>query len=297
MRAFAYFLGLFLLAFAVVAVLTYPAWLLLHPHFSFPFHRIGERIGMVVLFVGLVLVSRRLGIKDRASMGYGAPRPVFLREWGLGLALGAVTMLAIVGIMAGLGVLEWKSHAPSGVGPLAKLVGASLLSGLAVALIEETFIRGAMFTAIQRESGTTVAVVLTSLLYSASHFFGKVRIPAEQVNAWSGVDLLRSTLHAFSDPLGMVDAFLCLAAVGAVLALIRYRTGNIAAGLGLHAGWVWIMLTAHDLTQPADGSPLRWVLSQYDGFVGWLVLAWVCLMGVVLWWFYSRRTVSLVARS
>ena len=297
MRAFACFLGLFLLAFAVVAALTYPAWLLLHPHFSFPFHRIGERIGMVVLLVGLVLVARRLGIKDRASMGYGAPRAVFLREWGLGLVLGAVTMLAIVGIMAGLGVLEWKSHAPTGLGPLAKLVGASLLSGVAVALIEETFIRGAMFTAIQRESGTTVAVVLTSLLYSASHFFGKVRIPAEQVNAWSGVDLLSSTLHAFSDPLGIVDAFLCLAAVGAVLALIRYRTGNIAAGLGLHGGWVWIILTAHDLTQPADGSPLRWVLSRYDGFVGWLVLAWTCLMGVLLWAFYSKRALNSTARS
>ena len=290
MRAFAYFLGLFLLAFAVVAVLTYPAWLLLHPHFNFPFHRIGERIGMVVLFVGLVLTARRLGLGDRASMGYGAPRREFLREWGLGLALGAVTMLAIVAIMAGLGVLEWKSSAPAGPGPLAKLIGASLLSGVAVALIEETFIRGAMFTAIQRESGTTAAVVLTSILYSASHFFGKVRIPADQVTAWSGVDLLSGTLHAFADPLGIVDAFLCLAAVGAVLALVRYRTGNIAAGLGLHGGWVWVMLVAHDLTQPVQGSPLRWVLSQYDGFVGWLVLAWTVLMGVALWWFYSRRS-------
>ena len=292
MRAFTCFLGLFLLAFAVVAALTYPAWLLLHPHFNFPFHRIGERIGMVVLFVGLVLTARRLGLADRASMGYGAPRRVFLREWGLGLVLGAVTMLAIVAIMAGLGVLEWKSNAPSGTGPLAKLVGASLLSGVAVALIEETFIRGAMFTAIQRESGTTTAVVLTSILYSASHFFGKVRIPAEQVTAWSGVDLLRGTLHAFSDPLGIADAFLCLAAVGAVLALVRYRTGNIAAGLGLHGGWVWVMLVAHDLTQPVQASPLRWVLSQFDGFVGWLVLAWTVLMGAGLWWFYSRRSAA-----
>ena len=299
MRAFAYFLGLFLLAFAVVAILTYPAWLLLHPHFNFPFHRIGERIGMVVLFVGLVLTARRLGLGDRASMGYGAPRREFLREWGLGLVLGAATMLAIVAIMAALGVLEWKSSAPAGIGPFAKLVGASLLSGVAVALIEETFIRGAMFTAIQRESGTTAAVVLTSILYSASHFFGKVRIPADQVTAWSGVDLLSGTLHAFSDPLGIADAFLCLAAVGAVLALVRYRTGNIAAGLGLHGGWVWVMLVAHDLTQPAQGSPLRWVLSQYDGFVGWLVLAWTVLMGAGLWWFYSRRSgrVGTLART
>lgn len=289
MRAFAYFLGLFLLAFAVVAVLTYPAWLLLHPHFNFPFHRIGERIGMVVLFVGLVLIARRLGIADRASMGYGAPRAVFLREWGLGLLIGTVSMLVMVGIMAALGVLEWKNSAPAGAGPVAKLVGSALLSGVAVALIEETFIRGAMFTAIQRESGTTLAVVLTSILYSASHFFGKVRIAPEQVTAWSGVDLLSGTLHAFTDPLGIADALLCLAAVGAVLALVRYRTGNIAAGLGLHGGWVWVMLVAHDLTQPVQSSSLRWLLSQYDGFVGWLVLAFTVQLGFTLWRFYSWR--------
>src|SRR5580698_6895918 len=249
MRAFAWFLGLFLVAFAVVAVFAYPAWLLLHPHFDFPFHRIGERIGMIGLLIGFLLVARRLGLADRKSLGYGAPRREFLREWGL----------------------------------------ARLLGGLAVALIEETFIRGAMFTAIQRESGTRTAVILTSILYSASHFFGKIRIPADQVTAWGGVDLLAGTLHAFSDPLGITDAFLCLAAVGAVLAIIRATTGNIAAGLGLHAGWVWVMLVAHELTTPANASPLRPLLSQFDGFVGWLVLAWTIPMGVGLWWFYKMR--------
>jgi len=289
MRAFAWFLGLFLLAFAVVAVFAYPAWLLLHPHFDFPFHRIGERIGMIGLLVGFLLVARRLGLADRKSLGYGAPRREFLREWGLGLVLGVVTMLGIVGIMAALGLLEWRSDAVFGTAALAKLVGARLLSGLAVALIEETFIRGAMFTAIQRESGTRTAIILTSILFAASHFFGKVRIPADQVTAWSGVDLLTGTLHAFSDPLHIADAFLCLAGVGVVLAVVRAKTGNIAASLGLHAGWVWVMLVAHELTKANDASPLRPLLSQFDGFVGWLVLAWIVPMGIGLWWFYKMR--------
>jgi uncharacterized protein len=289
MRAFAWFLGLFLVAFAVVAVFAYPAWLLLHPHFDFPFHRIGERIGMIGLLVGFLLVARRLGLADRKSLGYGAPRREFLREWGLGLVLGVATMLGIVGIMAALGLLEWRSDAVFGAAALAKLVGARLLSGVAVALIEETFIRGAMFTAIQRESGTRTAVILTSILFAASHFFGKVRIPADQVTAWGGVDLLTGTLHAFSDPLGIADAFLCLAAVGVVLAIVRAITGNIAASLGLHAGWVWVMLVAHELTKADDASPLRPLLSQFDGFVGWLVLAWTIPMGLGLWWFYRSR--------
>ena len=289
MRVFTAFLGLFVLGFAAIAVFTYPAWALLHPYFDFPFHRIGERIGMIGLLVGFLLVARRLGLADRKSLGYGAPRREFLREWGLGLVLGVVTMLGIVGIMAALGLLEWRSDAVFGAAALAKLVGARLLSGLAVALIEETFIRGAMFTAIQRESGTRTAVILTSILFAASHFFGKIRIPADQVTVWGGVDLLAGTLHAFSDPLGIADAFLCLAGVGVVLALVRAKTGNIAASLGLHAGWVWVMLVAHELTKANDASPLRPLLSQFDGFVGWLVLAWTIPMGVGLWWFYRAR--------
>jgi CAAX protease family protein len=289
MRAFAWFMGLFLLAFGAVALFAYPAWLLLHPHFNFPFHRIGERVGMLGLLVGFVLIARRLGLADRVSLGYGVPRREFISELIIGLALGVATMLAVVGIMAALGLLEWREAGPSGMAALTKAVASGLMSGLAVALIEETFIRGAMFTAIQHESGTRVAIVLTSILYSASHFFGKVRIPPEQVTAWSGVDLITSTLHAFAAPLGIVDAFLCLTAVGMVLAIVRAITGNIAATLGLHAGWVWVILTAHELSQPVPGSPLRFLLSQFDGVVGWLVLVWTVPMGLVLSRFYTSR--------
>jgi membrane protease YdiL (CAAX protease family) len=289
MRAFAWFLGLFLVAFGVVALFTYPAWLLLHPHFDFPFHRIGERVGMLGLLVVFVLIARRLGLADRTSLGYGGAPRQFLRELIIGLMLGVVTMLGVVSLMAALGLLEWRADGAFGAGSLAKLVAARLGSGLAVALIEETFIRGAMFTAIQRESGTRTAVVLSSILYSASHFFAKVSIPAEQVTAWGGVDLISGTLHTFADPLGIADAFLCYAAVGVVLAIVRAITGNIAPTLGLHAGWVWVILVTHELSQPVPNSPLRFLLSQFDGFVGWLVLGCTIPLGLLLSRFYTAR--------
>src|SRR5215831_18981662 len=102
MRAFAVFLLLLAAALAVVALGAYPAWLLLHPHFDFPFHRIGERLGMLALAVGFVAVARRLGLADRASLGYGLPRRAFMRELLLALALGVATMLAVVGAMSAL---------------------------------------------------------------------------------------------------------------------------------------------------------------------------------------------------
>jgi membrane protease YdiL (CAAX protease family) len=290
MRAFALFFGLLLVALAAAAVFSYPAWLLLHPHFDFPFHRIAERIGMLALLIGFILVARRAGLWDKQSLGYGLARPLFIREMLLGLALGVVTMAAVVAFMTVLGLLDWTEATTVTAGKLTQVVFARLLSGLAVGLIEETFIRGAMFTAIDRESGPRVAILLTSILYAASHFFAKYRIPADQVNSSSGITLLAGSLHAFATPLAIADAFLSLFAVGVVLAIIRARTGNVAACLGLHAGWVWVMLVVHEFTQPVRGQPLSFLLSQFDGFVGWLVLTCVVLFGIGLNRFYTKRS-------
>jgi membrane protease YdiL (CAAX protease family) len=282
-------LGLMMASLATIAVLTYPAWLLLHPHFDFPFHRIGARVAMVAFLVGFVLIARRAGLADKQSMGYGLRRPLFIREMLLGLALGAISLIGIVVIMTALGLLDWTEATTVSSGRVTHIILSRFLSGVAVGLIEETFLRGAMFTAISRESGTRVAIVVTSVIYSATHFFASYHIEPDQVTSSSGLALLEGTLHLFSTPLAIVDAFLCLLAVGVVLAMIREKTGNIAACIGLHAGWVWVILTVHDLTKPVRGQPLSFLLSQFDGFVGWLVLAWVAILGIGFNRLYARR--------
>ena len=167
MRTFFWFLGLLAAAFAAMALCAYPAWLLLHPHFDFPFHRIASRVGMLALLIGFVSVARRLGLADRVSLGFGIARRVFLREFLLAFALGVGLMLAVVAVMLGMGLRTWQPgldlHAPH----LALLALKMLSSALAVAFIEETFLRGAMFSGIARESGTRAAILLTCLLYTS----------------------------------------------------------------------------------------------------------------------------------
>jgi membrane protease YdiL (CAAX protease family) len=290
MRTFCWFLLLMGLALAAIALCSYPAWLLLHPHFDFPFHRMGERIGMLALLVGFVLLARRLGLADRKSLGYGLPRRAFLRELLVGLALGVASMLAVVGAMSALGLLDWTRLGALGATALLKLIVLRLFSGLAVGFIEETFLRGAMHTGIERESGTTAAIILTALVYAATHFFASYHIAPPQVNAHSGVDLLLGTVQAFAHPAGIADAFSALLAVGVLLGLVRAATGNIAACIGLHAGWVWIMLVVHELSQPLREAPLGFLLSRFDGFVGWLVFAWIVALALPLVRFYRRRS-------
>src|SRR5260370_217357 len=169
MRAFAWFLALMTLALAAIAVFSYPAWTLLHPYFDFPFHRVGERIGMLALLVGFLPGARHRRLAGRGGRGCGGVGGVGGR-WGWGADAG-----------------------------------------------------------------------------------------------------------------GIGDAFLGLLAGGGVLGMVRAATGNIAACIGLHAGWVWVMLVTHELTRPARGAPLGFLLSRFDGFVGWLVLAWTAVLAGAVW--------------
>src|SRR5205807_9716126 len=106
MRAFAWFLALMALALAAIAVFSYPAWMLLHPYFDFPFHRVGERIGMLALLVGFLLVARHLRLADRVSLGHGLARRAFLRQISLALILGVASMPVVGGLLSAPGPLE-----------------------------------------------------------------------------------------------------------------------------------------------------------------------------------------------
>jgi hypothetical protein len=288
-RSLLWFLGLFALGFAAMALLAYPLWLLLDPLINQPIHRIANRLGMLVLLVGFVLVARRLGLANRASLGYGLPRPRFLREMAIGFLLGLALMSLVVVVMVALGIRELKPGVTLDFGLLAAVVLTGMLSGFAVGFIEETFLRGAMQTAVARESGPVSAVVTTALLYSAVHFVGRYKIPDEQVGPGSGPDLVVGSLGSFADPMAILDAFLCLLAVGLLLGIVRHLTGNIAACIGLHAGWVTVIAVTRRLSRADRDESLSFLLSDFDGIVGWLVLGWTVLTGVLVVSFYRRR--------
>lgn len=289
MHAFAWFLGLILLALAVMAGLTYPVWQLLHPAFGFPFHRVADRLGMITLAVGFFLVAGRLRLADRVSLGFGLPPRRFLREAGGAFCIGVLLMGLIIAIMLALHLRLLRPGVMLSWATFGKLAAEGLLRGIAVALIEETFLRGAMWTGIARESGILAATVLTALIYALTHFVSSYHVPPDQISWHSGIDMLAGSFGAFARPLNVADAYVCLFAVGVVLATVRMHTGNIAASLGLHAGWVWV-ITFVRATSIADlSNPLHGVLSRFDGVVGWLVCGWTVLVGFALNRFYRSR--------
>jgi membrane protease YdiL (CAAX protease family) len=290
MLSYAVFLALIAVALVALAALGYPAWLLtLSLGFDFRFTRVAIRVAMLVLIIGFVLVARRLRVADRASLGWDLPPRRFLAEVTRAWLLGLLFMLPVLLTMVALDMRELKPGMALHAGPWIKVMVAGLLTGLVVGSTEETFMRGAMQTAITRESGTAMAIALTAPLYAATHFFGRFRIAAGDVHYGSGLDMLTATLASFLHPLGIVDAFLCLTLVGVLLGMVRALTGNIAACVGLHASWVSVIYVVRETSSRNPASPAAWLMSDYDGFIGWMVLAWMLAFGWALWWFYGQR--------
>ena len=296
MRAFAIFMGLIALGLAGIAILGYPAWLLISPWLDNPkFHRVSSRIGMLLLVVGFVIVARWLKVGDRKSMGFDLPAPRFIADVGKALFFGVLLMMPALITMIALDMRHLVG-APLDVEHWVRLALSGIITGLTVAIIEETFLRGAMQTAITRESGARLAILLTSLVYAATHFIGRYRVAAADVNAGSGVDMLTHALGIFVQPFAILDAFLCLTAVGVLLGMVRARTGNIAAPIGLHAGWVAVIYVVRETSERRPDGAFAWLLSDYDGFIGWMVLAWTAVLGGVLSWWYREEEVVVPGR-
>jgi membrane protease YdiL (CAAX protease family) len=295
MRSSATFLALIALALAGIAAFAYPAWVATQAMgLEFKFHRVASRIAMLTFLAGFVFVAKRLRVTDRASLGYALPAPAFFAELAKALVLGAVLMLPVLATMVVLDMRELKPGLSLGAADWAGIVAMGLATGLVVAFIEETALRGVMHSAIARESGVAWAIAIVSLIYAATHFIGKARIPPDQIGPGSGLDMLSLMLAAFADFGGIDDAFLCLAAVGILLGIVRHLTGNVAACIGLHASWVAIIYAVRATSERRETGPVAWLMSDYDGFIGWMVLAWTAVIGGALWWWYRRKGVRSV---
>ena len=280
MRAALAFLGVIFGTLLLAAALAWPAWNGIHSlEPDWPFHRIVSRLWQLILLLAFLLAMRRLRLRGRDDWGYGVPRPVFVRQFGAGLGIGVATMLPMSIAMHVLGIHELRPEFGAALLAAAVLEGA--LVGLVVAVVEETFFRGLMYRAIERESGFAAAAWCTALVYASIHFFARVKIPAAEV-AWdSGFRLLGGALANFSQPFTIIDSFVTLTLVGLLLAMVRRRTGAIAACIGLHMGWVWVIKSTLAVSREVEPSAFAPLVSRFDGYTGWLVAAWALLLILV----------------
>jgi hypothetical protein len=295
MRAFIWFLGAFILAGLIGAAIAYPAYELTTHFASFAFHRVASRIAMLVLVLELVWLCRHLGLRAKRDFGYGLPWRRFLAQSLIFGVAGLLTAAVGAAFLLGTGLRIREPQFVVTGASLLRIFALGLSSGIAVALLEETVMRGALHTAIERESGPWAAALLTAPLFAVLHFFAKVRIPPEELAWRSGFDLLARSFAPLSHLSLVFDSLLCWLVLGLILSLTRVLTGNIAVAIGLHAGWVVVLRMLQESTTSADSPQFAAWVGHFDGLLGYWLLPWGAVVAAALWlsrarWVPAART-------
>jgi membrane protease YdiL (CAAX protease family) len=159
-------------------------------------------------------------------------------------------------------------------------VGArALMTGIAVAAVEEPLFRGAMLTSLRRERGALGALVMTSTVFALVHFIAvPPHGPVNEHAPWhAGFDLLAEATALWREPRAILGLGCTLWVMGMVLGHVTLQSGRLACALGLHAGWVMALLLVTAVTSPT-GAP-TWLLGAdlRTGFapLGVMAITWL----------------------
>lgn len=253
---FGYLLAVFV-GGAVLGSLLYFAAQELAPSFpalenlaSKPFHRYASRGALAIALAGIWPLVRAIPLR-KFDLGCVAS-PGGWRRFVAGLALGAGSLLVVAALIVAGSAAELAL--PATAVAWVRLFLTAALAGGAVGLIEELLFRGVILGALQKGGGPIVALVGSSVLYSALHFIAPARHVGE-VHWWSGLALLPQLFGGMFDPQKTVPAFFTLVLAGVALGLARQRTGALWFSVGLHAGWVFCLKIYKELTATPAGAP------------------------------------------
>lgn len=269
---FGYMLGCLLLAALLSLPLFETGWLAEEDP-----QRVLGRLAQVLMLLGLWPFLRWLGLARRPALGLDMPLARLRREAIWGWLFGALMMAAIVLLLliGGARVLESWSF-PWLLKVLKTALGA-LIAGCLIALLEETFFRGALFAAIRRRESLALAAGWSAALYAMVHFMKPRELPADMAADALGVAWMVGSVFSGLFEWRNLDSLLALWLAGVLLALLRARTGSIAFGIGVHAAWVFVIQTSRRLSDGVEQSDWAWLAGDYDGVIGWLAVAVLAL--------------------
>ena len=283
-----YALLVFVLLVALVliagAALAYPVHAFLGLWLETDFEEVAKRTVLGLGIFALVALFRTFGFRTLQDIGFTSKGSQFWKDSLTGFGVGVLIMGPVI---AGLLLsrnrvldLQWD-WSFSGV---ALLLATAVISGTAVALLEETIFRGALLSAILRTSSVSLAVLSTSFLYALVHFLEPGAPVDPDALGWgSGLILLRDAFTFLYHPALIFDSFIALFAAGILLALVRVQTGGLAACIGIHAGWVFTIKFFKRVTNSNQDTSFAFLVGNYDHVIGYLAtLVLILAIGIYL---------------
>jgi hypothetical protein len=272
---------------AIAALLAYPVFIVSHADDISFFRSLVSRGGQGLLILGLLPLFRWLSLPV-STLGFGRG---FLRQLGVGLMAGCIMLsLHVLGLLA-LDVREvvWTRLTMSWLLPA---LGKALLTGLAVAMLEEIIFRGALLGAVQKYAGPLLAILVSAFYYASLHFIGTLWSTGLADVGWDTG--FRIAADGFSHLLqAPPDAWLGLFVAGMMLGCVRVIVPcGLGYCIGLHAGWVTVIKLGKPLTYFNPKADYAFLVGSYDTFIGLLSASWLSLLTLLMgltFYFRNRR--------
>lgn len=219
-------------------------------------------------------------------------KSLFIRQMGLGLLLGVMTLMPVLLVLYGLDIHIVDQGREWTVAKAATKITVALLLALLISFFEEPLFRGILLAGFRRKVGVALAIFISSFYYAALHFLkAKTKIPYQELSWESGFQLMAEAFANWLNP-AILSALIALLVVGVFLAVIRTEfSGSLGVCIGCHAAWVWQIKVSKEFFNTNQQSEYLYLVSSYDGVVGPLVMVWLSLAIVVyyVWKKQSKR--------
>ena len=280
----------FALALLIGVAIAYPLHQFLTNWTDLDFDRVVSRsvlLMAIILFIGLF---KLLKFDSWQELGFSDNKKQFFKDFAKGIGYGILIMLPVIlGLLISQNRVIDKGWEIS-FANVAGLVLTGLSAGIVVALMEETLFRGALLTAVKKQSTVAFAVITTSFIYALVHFLQpSIELNPNSLNWSSGFILLKDALLALTQVSLIFDSFIALFLAGVLLAFVRIRSNRIALCMGIHAGWVVVIKVFKRVTDTNVQSDYAFLTGSYDKVIGYL--AAVCLaVFIIIYLNYQNKS-------
>jgi len=208
-----------------------------------PFQKFFHRGLLVAAIVLLWPTARCLRVPNVRALGLEA-NPWRWRDLGAGFAASFLMMVVLAAVLLALHVVRLRDHIHG-----ADLAGIAA-SAVVVSILEEWLFRGAILGLLARAMNRYVALFTTSALFSILHFLKPDDMAMPHIVGWlSGFALIPGAFAQFREPWLVLGGFTTLFCVGWILGWARLKTRSLWMAVGLHAGWVFGIMSFSKITK------------------------------------------------
>ena len=242
---------------------------------------------LAILFIIPVMKYKKIYAKEK--LGFLGPKKVFLKNVFKGFLVSIVVSLPLLFFMNFLEIRNFNfAQITLDSYFLISLFIIIFLSFL-IAFIEESFFRGILIQKNRFLMHNIFILFSSSIVYSIFHFLKLPLILDENIYWYTGIIEL---INLFSNLFTMIsyDAALTLLFFGILLGIIRQFFNTISYGIGIHAGFVFVIKNIRQHSSVNFDSNYIYLLSPYDHFTGHLSTIWICsLILIYLFFLYKKN--------